>query len=176
MTRKKGFTLIELLVVLAIIGILAIVVLVSLNSARAKARDARRLQDMQNITKALYMYYDSNGSFPANTDTDCTTDLTWDTGYYSNGGDTSFINSLVTSGLFSKVPGDPTNTDICGGYRYRRYAAGTNGCAVSRGTYFVLGVEDMETSSGVYPTSPGWSCSGGNWQDYMDWVTGGFEK
>ncbi len=62
--QKEGFTLIELLVVIAIIGILAAVVLASLNSARAKARDASRIQIVQQIEKALHLYYLDNGRYP----------------------------------------------------------------------------------------------------------------
>ena len=59
---RKGFTLIELLVVIAIIGLLATIVLVSLNTARIKARDARRQSDMQQISLAMEMWYNSNNS------------------------------------------------------------------------------------------------------------------
>lgn len=59
-----GFTLIELLVVIAIIGILASVVLASLNSARAKARDTARISQLQEIEKALNLYYIDNGYYP----------------------------------------------------------------------------------------------------------------
>lgn len=62
--KQKGFTLIELLVVVSIIGLLASIVLVSLNSARAKAREARRLADLQQIDRALALYYSDNGSYP----------------------------------------------------------------------------------------------------------------
>jgi len=61
-TKRRGFTLIELLVVIAIIGILATIVLVSLNTARAKARDARRSSDMHQVSLAMELYYDANGS------------------------------------------------------------------------------------------------------------------
>ena len=61
---NKGFTLIELLVVIAIIGMLSSVVLASLNSARAKARDARRLADINQIQKAIDLYYDEYGHYP----------------------------------------------------------------------------------------------------------------
>ena len=63
-SSKKGFTLIELLVVISIIGILASVVLISLNSARIKARDAQRKADLQQISKALELYYLDNGRYP----------------------------------------------------------------------------------------------------------------
>jgi len=56
--------LIELLVVIAIIGMLAAIVLVSLNSTRSKARDARRISDLQQLQKAIELYYDNTGHYP----------------------------------------------------------------------------------------------------------------
>lgn len=61
---SSGFTLIELLVTIAIIGLLSSVVLASLSSAREKARDVRRLSDIQQITLALELFFDSNGRYP----------------------------------------------------------------------------------------------------------------
>lgn len=53
--REKGFTLVELLVVVAIIAVLAGVVIVAINPAALlqKSRDATRLQDIENIHKAM---------------------------------------------------------------------------------------------------------------------------
>src|SRR3989344_3091876 len=59
-----GFTLIELLVVIAIIGILASIVLAALNSARQRSRDVRRLADINQLQKAIELYYDDTGSYP----------------------------------------------------------------------------------------------------------------
>lgn len=64
MKANRGFTLIELLVVIAIIGILSSVVLASLNSAREKSRDAKRVSDIRQLTLALELYFDSNGTYP----------------------------------------------------------------------------------------------------------------
>ncbi|MBI2414464.1 prepilin-type N-terminal cleavage/methylation domain-containing protein [candidate division WWE3 bacterium] len=52
---EKGFTLVELLVVVAIIAVLAGVVIVAINPAALlqKSRDATRLQDVENIHKAM---------------------------------------------------------------------------------------------------------------------------
>ncbi len=61
---KRGFTLIELLVVISIIALLSSVVLSSLNKVQAKARDAQRIQDLQQIQKALILYYDDYGHYP----------------------------------------------------------------------------------------------------------------
>ena len=63
--NQEGFTLVELLVVIAIIGLLSTLAFVSLNSARQKARDAIRLNDMNNMLKAIAFFYnDKNESYP----------------------------------------------------------------------------------------------------------------
>lgn len=67
--KQPAFTLIELLVVISIIGLLSSVVFASIGSARAKARDARRMSDMNEIAKALELYYADHGAYPI---TNCT--------------------------------------------------------------------------------------------------------
>lgn len=173
MNSRKGFTLIELLVVIAIISLLASVIMSSLSTSRKKSRDARRLMDMKQITMALELYYDKYNVYPGNTDNDCSG---WDAG--RNGGPASsdlFINPLQLGNFIPKTPGDPIAAANCGGYSYYRYPAGSYGCNVSRGAYFVLGIRDMETSGNPYPSSPGWSCPSRNWQSEFEWVIGKFE-
>jgi len=65
--RSVGFTLIELLVVISIIGLLASVVLVALNNARSRSRDTKRVADMNQVSKALEMYYNENSHYPTST-------------------------------------------------------------------------------------------------------------
>ena len=97
--QKRGFTLIELLVVIAVIGLLSSIVLVSLQGARAKTRDARRLQEIDQLVKAIQMYYLEYDTYPGDAD---------DGGVIiSPKFDSDFKNDLVNAGLFGSVPGDP---------------------------------------------------------------------
>ena len=166
-SKTKGFTLIELLVVIAIIGILSSVVLASLNTARAKARDAKRLSDMHQMQIALEFYYDSFGRYPDSDNAGC--------GGWDSSGNGTFITPLVSNNFLSNLS-DPTINDTCGNYAYYRYSTGSYSCDASKGAYYVLGVRDMESTGNPYPSSPGWSCSGRNWQGEFDWVVGKFEQ
>ena len=60
-----GFTLIELLVVISIIGLLAGLVISNVAGVRERARDVERKSDLDQIKKALRMYYNDYNSYPA---------------------------------------------------------------------------------------------------------------
>lgn len=66
--HSAGFTLIELLVVIAIIGVLSGIVLQSLKGARQRSQNATRLSDIDQINKALELYFTKQnngvGTFP----------------------------------------------------------------------------------------------------------------
>lgn len=62
---KFGFTLVELLVVISIIGILTMIGAVAYSGAQKKARDTQRKTELDALSKALIMYYNDNGVFPA---------------------------------------------------------------------------------------------------------------
>ncbi len=166
--KIKAFTLIELLVTIAIIGLLAAISLVSINRARTKSRDAKRLADVQQVITALDVYYDTNNNYPQSDNDGCGG---WDTGNK----DYPLLNNRLT-GIMNNPPRDLFFTGNCTGYRYYRYGAGGYGCPVEKGDYYVLGITDMETSSRPYPGSPGFSCSGRNWQNEFDWVIGKYQK
>jgi len=115
LSKNRGFTLIELLVVMAILGLLATVGLVSFRTAQMKGRDARRKHDLEQIQKALEMYYNDKGRYP-------------DPAIIPGPGE-EWRDATVTNGaLYMKeMPTDPRGIDYCywadaAGSGYRLYA------------------------------------------------------
>jgi prepilin-type N-terminal cleavage/methylation domain-containing protein len=118
---KKGFTLIELLVAVAIIGLLATIVIVNVNTARAKARDVKRIQDINELSKAIEIYfvqhdnppgwcecYNSVGGTPPSGGS-----IWWGysnclNNYWSND-PSDWAYRLAAEGLLGKLPVDPLN-------------------------------------------------------------------
>lgn len=115
---------------------------------------------------ALAMYYDKYGYFPGSDNQGC--------GGWDTPGDGDFIHALVTENFLPKDISDPSINGTCGNYRYYRYPA-TGGWYNCGANFYVLEVNDMESSGNPYPGSPGWSCGGYNWQVEGDWVAGSFE-
>lgn len=137
---------------------------------------------MAQIQKALELYKIQEGRYPAvrgNTVGD------WE----SSGGSGVFLDRLISAGIVSTVPVDPVNTshgsDVTpiskiSNYRvyfYYRYPAGSLGCDVSRGAFYILGVTRMDTvtSNKNHPDNPGFSCTH-NWSNNGAWVTGAYEN
>ncbi len=61
---RSGFTLFEMLVVISIIGILLGLISTSFSAAQVRARDGRRIQDINNVQKALEQYFSLCSSYP----------------------------------------------------------------------------------------------------------------
>jgi general secretion pathway protein G len=63
--KQQAFTILELLIVMAIIAILVMIGLGVFGTVREKARDGKRKQDLTAIGRALEMYYNDKGRYPA---------------------------------------------------------------------------------------------------------------
>ncbi len=63
-SKQKAFTLLELLVVIAILALLVGLGLRTFGSVQQKSRDSRRKQDLQNISKAMELYYNDFKHYP----------------------------------------------------------------------------------------------------------------
>jgi len=66
--KIKGFTLIELLLVIAILGVLAMLITPNMITSLKKGRDARRKADLEQVQKALELYYEDNKAYPTSLD------------------------------------------------------------------------------------------------------------
>jgi len=68
--RKEsyGFTLIELLISVVIIGILSAIGLGQFFTAQTRSRDAQRKENLSSVAKALELYYNDHGEYPAGLD------------------------------------------------------------------------------------------------------------
>lgn len=62
--KNSGFTLIELLVVIFIIGVLVSLILANILGARQRAEDVQRKNDLQQMQKALRLYYNDYQRYP----------------------------------------------------------------------------------------------------------------
>lgn len=99
---RLGFTLIELLVVLAILGIIAVALLETLNpfAQIQKGNDSRRKSDLESVQRALELYYQDKGSYPASSST-----------YQIAPGGAAIAWGNAWSPYMSKLPKDPISTD-----------------------------------------------------------------
>lgn len=59
LSNKKGFTLIELLIVITIIAVLSVIGITVYSGVQKNARDARRREDINSISKALEVHFNT---------------------------------------------------------------------------------------------------------------------
>jgi type II secretion system protein G len=98
MKKLIGFTLIEMLVVIAILGIIATVLFATINPVAQlqKTNDAHRKSDLENVQRALDLYYQDNGSYPASS-----------ASFQIAPGGTAIAWGSAWSTYMSKLPKDP---------------------------------------------------------------------
>ncbi|MCR4274735.1 MAG: type II secretion system GspH family protein [Candidatus Campbellbacteria bacterium] len=163
---SAGFTLIEVMVSISIIALLSSVVMSATNSARKNARDSKRISSIRELQVGLELYFSDNQTYPpadvigesANRAGD---PAMGDAGNWDTPFDNDFLTSLVGGKYMQGHVFDPlgvAGSSFQNNLRYYRFPAGSWGCPVNRGAFYVLGVVDMETSSGRHQLSPGWNC------------------
>lgn len=171
--QQTGFTIVELLIVIVVIGVLAAITTVAYGGIQARARDADRLNDARGITQSLSVDYLQNGIYPNFTYSAGQAAGNWEESQTELSG--QFMEHLKDYGYAGGTPVDPIN-DGTYRYKYYKYGAGGNGCDPARGSYFVFVISKLEATSGTSQSSPGFSCTGRNWQSEGAWVTGGYER
>lgn len=65
--NKKGFTLLELLIAIIILGILTAMISGNFFTSLKKGRDARRKADLEQIGRAVEMFYEDKRGYPTPT-------------------------------------------------------------------------------------------------------------
>ena len=103
---KNSFTLIELLVVIAILGLLSTLISGNFFTSLKKSRDAKRKADLEQIQRALEMYYEDNSRYPS---------------IIMFGNQLCHPNGCNYKIYMQKVPNDPSGTN----YGYRTDTNGT---------------------------------------------------
>lgn len=115
--KQRGFTLVEILIVIVIIGIIASITVFAYNGITERAWAAKRLADIDQVRKALELYHQDYGYYPAN-------------GSDNWGG---ALNSVqVTTALqpyMKNVPSEPSG-DASKAYQYVRGTADNYGIRI----------------------------------------------
>jgi len=102
-SNKKGFTLIELVIVIVILAILGSIWLISMNWYSAKSRNWVRINDIQNIEKALELYSTQKWAYPMPSTGDITS-ISWDLLWKQWSLDNDVFKQLS---IIDKLPVDP---------------------------------------------------------------------
>jgi prepilin-type N-terminal cleavage/methylation domain-containing protein len=107
---KSGFTIVELVVVIVIIAILATITIAAYTGVQGRARDDRRKTDVATIAKAMEIYYDDNGRYPAVSGA-TTTYSTW---VSSVDASWNSLSAALTESAIDSIPVDPKNVPSTG--------------------------------------------------------------
>lgn len=141
-SRNKAFTFIELMIVIAILGVLATLISGNFITSLKKGRDARRKTDLEQIQRALEMYYEDNKAYPA---------------AISFGVQLNHPLGSGTKTYMQKVPNDPISANT---YKYSSLVAD---CPDGAGTCYILYscIENsLDLAAGVKQTGYGINCGG----------------
>lgn len=115
---RSGFTLIELLIVMAILAIIVGIGLGFYSNVQPKARDAKRKNDLSQVAKALELYYQDRGTYPASSGGQISGCGAAGTAVCTWGG--AFVNETNSTVYMAQLPREPRT-----GYTYFYESSGT---------------------------------------------------
>ncbi len=166
--NKKGFTLIELLVVISIIGLLSTLAMVALKSAREKARDVKRLADINQLQKALDLYYDKYNTFPVSGNCGatspnsgwCNSIQSLSSGYWVRNG-ASNLSEFLGKDPVDPKPASSPNWAPVGGGTYFYFSSGYGG----PGQWYMI-IFGLENTNHEYQNKDGVTACNGQYFHY----------
>lgn len=159
---RAGFSLFEALIVMVILSLLAGIAIPRVSAYQARARDTRRIQDLGNLQEAIESFRLEKGRYPASE----SEVAGWDS---SSDGD--LAPELITEGFWRSPPRDPLE-DAEHSVRYRVYPRGSHGC-FGPASYYVLGVQNLETDWARQRFQSTFVCPSHSWEDELAYSTGG---
>ncbi len=111
--NNNGFTLIELLVIISIIGFVSAGAFYMIDSGRKVARDTKRVADLQVIRRAIDIYRNDYGAYPAPT-INSLGECVGDTGNITKCGNQTNQFEIVMKNYLNYIPADPRHNENCG--------------------------------------------------------------
>lgn len=114
-----------------------IIFFVGFNDIRAKVRDIKRKADINEIVKALDVYYDRYGHYPVAEDDW----QSWDMTISPSGEMSNFLQLLYDENILVRQIRDPLNTNNYF-YRYKKFSFGSYDCLSE---YYILQIINFET-------------------------------
>lgn len=130
---------------LIIVSSIAIITFVYLADTRSNVRDVKRQADLQEISRALMLYYDRFGYYPEPADNDYDG---WDASFEpSQHKKDDFISPLFEEEILLGISKDPINNKQYH-YRYQRFLAGSYGCEKSFVILQLTNFENEQNSHG----------------------------
>ncbi len=129
-SKSKGFTLLELMIVIILLSILALLLIGNYMSSLTKGRDSQRKNDLNQIQRALEMYYEDTNHYPVLIDSQL---------FGKKFCDTSPDVNSCSKIYMVRTPKDPNS-----GYTYHYVTDGT----ASPQTYYVYSaIENLQDQS-----------------------------
>ncbi len=137
MLQTKGTSKLRKSFAIIIVSCILVIFFVGFDDIRAKVRDTKRKADINQIVKALDIYYDRHGKYPESED-----DWQgWDMTISPSGGSSNFLKPLYDENILIGQIRDPLNNNTYF-YRYQKFPYGSNNCLYE---YYVLQIVNFET-------------------------------